>query len=155
MEVIITSSILNAAEQFAFMQQTLLLQIFRGSITNETGENGTPLRYSPSRNTRIASRSNGNDDNMLRSSTHGTDSITFCGSASPNTFSNSSSLSSPSPSASPQPPPPTFGCPTCVAFNDGKCCQNDSGLSIFQEFRTANMHCYWDVKLSEAIANLR
>ena len=154
MEVIITSSILNAAEQFAFMQQTLLIQIFRGTKTNETGENGTPLRYSPTRNTRITSRANGNDD-TLHSSTHATDSVTFCGSASPNTLSNSSSLSSPSPSASPQPPAPTFGCPTCVAFNDGQCCQNDNGLCIFQEFRAVNLHCYWDMKLSEAIANLR
>lgn len=29
MEVIVTSSVLNAADQFAFMQQTLLMQIFR------------------------------------------------------------------------------------------------------------------------------
>ena len=29
MDVIVTSTILNAADQFAFMQQTLLMQIFR------------------------------------------------------------------------------------------------------------------------------
>ena len=29
LEVVVTSSVLNAADQFAFMQQTLLLQIFR------------------------------------------------------------------------------------------------------------------------------
>ena len=29
MDVIITSSVLNASDQFAFMQQTLLMQIFR------------------------------------------------------------------------------------------------------------------------------
>ena len=31
MDVIVTSSVLNTADQFAFMQQTLLLQIFRTS----------------------------------------------------------------------------------------------------------------------------
>ena len=34
LEVIVTSSILNSADQFAFMQQTLLMQIFR--ITTPT-----------------------------------------------------------------------------------------------------------------------
>ena len=29
MDVIVTSTVLNAADQFAFMQQTLLMQIFR------------------------------------------------------------------------------------------------------------------------------
>ena len=34
MDVIVTSTILNAADQFAFMQQTLLMQIFR--LTHST-----------------------------------------------------------------------------------------------------------------------
>ena len=34
MDVIVTSSSLNSAEQFAFMQQTLLMQIFRISPAN-------------------------------------------------------------------------------------------------------------------------
>ena len=153
MEVFITSSILNAAEQFAFMQHTLLLQIFRETVSNAKGENAIVSRYSPS-NAKTIPRANGNDE-TLHPLASATDSVTFSGSVSPKTFSNSSSMSSPSPSASPLPSNLTFGCPTCVAFNDGKCCQNDNGLSIFQEFRTANLHCYWDVKLSEAIANLR
>ena len=62
---------------------------------------------------------------------------------------------SPSPSSSPLPTSLTNNCPTCVAFNDGQCCQNDNGLSLFQEFRMANIHCYWDGKLSDAIASLR
>ena len=148
MEVFITSSVLNAAEQFAFMQHTLLLQIFR-----ENGSNGNHSRYS-SGNGKTTQNSNGHD--VLQNGTlAANEQSSFSGSVSPNAFSNSSSLSSPSPSSSPLPINLTNSCPTCVAFNDGQCCQNDNGLSIFQEFRMANNHCYWDGKLSEAIASLR
>ena len=141
MDVFITSSTLNGAEQFAFMQHTLLLQIFRQNIPNTKTENGNIASgYSP--NGRQLQSPNGNKDSLS-------------GSNSPNTFSNHSSLSSPSPSSSPLPTSLTNNCPTCVAFNDGQCCQNDNGLSLFQEFRMANIHCYWDGKLSDAIASLR
>ena len=41
MDIIVTSSILNTAEQFAFMQQTLLMQIFRIPTTStETNPDG-------------------------------------------------------------------------------------------------------------------
>ena len=41
MDVIVTSTVLNAADQFAFMQQTLLMQIFRlnHSQVSQTTEN--------------------------------------------------------------------------------------------------------------------
>ena len=35
MDVIVTSTVLNAADQFAFMQQTLLMQIFRLNHSNQ------------------------------------------------------------------------------------------------------------------------
>ena len=153
MEVFITSSILNAAEQFAFMQNTLLLQIFRETIPNGKGENGSVPRYSPSIS-KTVSCANAKEE-TLYPVTPVAESVTLSGSVSPNPFSNASSLSSPSPSSSPLPPFLSYGCPTCVAFNNGKCCQNDNGLSIFQDFRGANMNCYWDGKLSDAIANLK
>ena len=153
MEVFITSSILNSAEQFAFMQHTLLLQIFRQNIPNARTENGNNGSGNAS-NGRHLQSPNGNHDSLQQSSSN-TNPSPLSGSISPNTFSNHSSLSSPSPSSSPLPTNLTSNCPTCVAFNDGHCCQNDNGLSLFQEFRMANIHCYWDGKLSDAIASLR
>lgn len=41
METMLTSSVLNTADQFAFMQQTLLLQIFRVNQTT-TSPRGSP-----------------------------------------------------------------------------------------------------------------
>ena len=154
MEVFITSSILNGAEQFAFMQHTLLLQIFRQNVPNIKSENGNNASvYSPSNGKHLQSP-NGNHDKLQQSSST-TNPSPLSGSISPNAFSNHSSLSSPSPSSSPLPTNLTTSCPTCVAFNDGQCCQNENGLSLFQEFRMANIHCYWDGKLSDAIASLR
>ena len=153
MEVFITSSVLNAAEQFAFMQHTLLLQIFRESGSNAKFENGN-VSKNPSVNGKNVSSPIGNNESFPHPSL-AADHSTLPGYVSPNAFSNSSSISSPSPSSSPLPTTITNGCPTCVAFNDGQCCQNDNGLSIFQEFRLANIHCYWDGKLSDAIASLR
>lgn len=100
-DTIVTSSVLNTAEQFAFMQQTLLLQIFRT----------TPLN-----NNREAN-----------------------GSSPPST--SSSSVSG-------------LTCPTCVAFSD-QCCQEDNGQGLFKEFVQANLQSFWDVKLSEAVRALR
>ena len=153
MEVFITSSILNAAEQFAFMQQTLLLQIFRQNGSNAKFENGNGSKNASINGKHASSPVRSNDS--LPHTSLPADHSTLSGSVSPNVFSNSSSISSPSPSSSPLPTNLTNGCPTCVAFNDGQCCQNDSGLSIFQEFRMANIHCYWDGKLSDAVASLR
>ena len=48
----------------------------------------------------------------------------------------------------------TLMCPTCVAFSD-HCCQQESGLQIFQEFLEANAGHYWEARLSEALASLR
>ena len=87
LDSVVTSSVLNAAEQFAFMQQTLLLQIFR----TEHAQNG------------------GSND---------------------------------------------LSCPTCIAFSD-HCCQNERGLDLFREFQDMNLQCYWDARLSEAVASLR
>lgn len=39
LEVIVTSSILNSADQFAFMQQTLLMQIFRITTPTTVSQN--------------------------------------------------------------------------------------------------------------------
>ena len=99
MDIIVTSSVLNAAEQFAFMQQTLLMQIFRNSP--------------PANGGRISAQSESSS-------------------------SNGSALS----------------CPTCIAFADN-CCQHDNGLEIFNEFVDINLQCYWDAKISEAVASLR
>ena len=88
MDVIMTSSSLNAADQFAFMQQTLLMQIFR---------------------------LNQNDPKEEKSS----------------------------------------NCPTCIAFSD-RCCQENNGNRIFQEFIEANLHyCVWDQNSSDALYSLR
>jgi len=58
MDVIVTSTVLNAADQFAFMQQTLLMQIFRlnhsqVSLTTDSsgsnnGANGNGCSQMPS-----------------------------------------------------------------------------------------------------------
>ena len=107
MEVIVTSSVLNAAEQFAFMQQTLLMQIFR--INPNSSANSI----------------NGNS-----------------GLGNP--------LTNPAPAAS-----SPLTCPTCIAFSD-QCCQHENGLSLFQEFIEANIHCcVWEQRLSDALASLR
>ena len=153
MEVFITSSILNAAEQFAFMQHTLLLQIFRQNGSNAKFENGNGSKNASINGKHISSPVRSSDSLPHTSLT--AEHSTLSGSVSPNGFSNSSSISSPSPSSSPLPTNLINGCPTCVAFNDGQCCQNDNGLSLFQEFRMANIHCYWDGKLSDAVASLR
>ena len=152
MEVFITSSVLNAAEQFAFMQHTLLLQIFRESGTSAKAENDNSMtRYFGPGGVRLPNGNNG----VHRQPPLSTEQSTLSGSISPNAFSNSSSMSSPSPSSSPLPTNSTSSCPTCIAFNDGQCCQNENGMTLFQEFKHANIHCYWDAKLSDAIANLR
>ena len=113
MEVIVTSSVLNAAEQFAFMQQTLLMQIFRinpnasANLINGNSGLGNPLT-----NSALAA-------------------------------------SSASPTQSP------LTCPTCIAFSD-QCCQHENGLSLFQEFIEANIHCcVWEQRLSDVLASLR
>ena len=110
MEVIVTSSVLNAADQFAFMQQTLLMQIFRINPNSSTNSmNGNSGLGSPLANSAAASTSQ----------------------ISPLT------------------------CPTCIAFSD-QCCQNENGLSLFQEFIEANIHCcVWEQRLSDALASLR
>ena len=109
MEVIVTSSVLNAAEQFAFMQQTLLMQIFR--INPNSSANSI----------------NGNS-----------------GLGNP--------LTNSGPAASSTSP---LTCPTCIAFSD-QCCQHENGLSLFQEFIEANIHCcVWEQRLSDALASLR
>ena len=115
LEVVMTSSVLNAAEQFAFMQQTLLLQIFRDS--RPTLPPATAGNSGASNNGRISVQSSAS--------------------------SGSSSSSSASPS-----------CPTCAAFSD-QCCQAESGADIFQDFVEINLQCYWDARLSEALAALR
>ena len=108
LEVIVTSSILNSADQFAFMQQTLLMQIFR-------------LTTPPN-------ASNGNNGCSLSSSTTSSTSTT-----------SASSLT----------------CPTCIAFSD-HCCQQENGMILFQEFIEANIHCcVWEQRLSDALASLR
>ena len=109
LEVIVTSSILNSADQFAFMQQTLLMQIFR-------------LTTPPN-------ASNGNNNGCsLSSSTTSSTSTT-----------SASSLT----------------CPTCIAFSD-HCCQQENGMILFQEFIEANIHCcVWEQRLSDALASLR
>ena len=106
MDTIVTSSTLNSADQFAFMQQTLLLQIFRV----------TPTTTSRDGNGHGSPEVQNGDSN----SDHGAN----------------------------------LNCPTCIAFSDN-CCQGESGLQLFQEFQDINLQCYWDAKLSEAIANLR
>ena len=46
-------------------------------------------------------------------------------------------------------------CPTCIAFSD-HCCQQENGLILFDEFIEANMHCcVWEQRLSDALASLR
>ena len=108
LEVIVTSSILNSADQFAFMQQTLLMQIFR--LTTPPNADGN------------------NNGCSLSSSTTSSTSTT-----------SASSLT----------------CPTCIAFSD-HCCQQENGMILFQEFIEANIHCcVWEQRLSDALASLR
>ena len=45
LEVIVTSSILNSADQFAFMQQTLLMQIFRITTPTTVSQNLKKMRF--------------------------------------------------------------------------------------------------------------
>ena len=61
MEVVVTSSVLNAADQFAFMQQTLLLQIFRvgDRVLPSPQRNGSPNSLSSSGSSSGVSMSNG------------------------------------------------------------------------------------------------
>ena len=99
MDIIVTSSVLNAADQFAFMQQTLLMQIFRLGNPNGNSANGG-----------------------------------INGSNAVSGFNN---------------------CPTCIAFSD-RCCQDDSGKGLFEEFIEANLHyCVWDQASSDALNSLR
>ena len=132
MDTILTSAALNAAEQFAFMQQTLLLQIFRIQQPIHT-TNGLKMKNN---NNNISAHY----DSPL-SSSNGRNSSHSSGESSSSSSSNQSSTG-------------LLVCPTCIAFSD-TCCQTDNGGEIFQDFIEANLHCYWDVKLSEALANLR
>ena len=92
MDIIVTSSVLNAADQFAFMQQTLLMQIFR-------------VNPPENRNTE-----NRNPENC---------------------------------------------CPTCIAFSD-RCCQEDPGKNLFDDFIEANLHYgVWFLNSSDALNSLR
>lgn len=109
MDVIVTSTVLNAADQFAFMQQTLLMQIFRlnhsqvSPTTDSSGSNNG---------------ANGNGSSQM-------------------------------PSVLAQ------KCPTCIAFSD-RCCQEDNGYRLFEEFIEANLHyCVWDQSSSDALYSLR
>lgn len=122
MDVVMTSSVLNTVEQFAFMQHTLLLQIFRINPHQNGSMNGGPSSLGGSSSGNSCSSPNGR---------------------------HSSSGSGRSSVMSDMPP-----CPTCIAFSD-QCCQTDNGMLLYQEFLEINLQCYWDAKLSEALANLR
>ena len=138
LDVIVTSSVLNTADQFAFMQQTLLMQIFRSPpITTAPSPPPPPLSL-PINGCRNAANGawngNGNGGGAARSASR--------------TSSGSSNSNGDCSGAA------TLMCPTCVAFSD-HCCQQESGLQIFQEFLEANAGHYWDARLSEALASLR
>ena len=126
LEVIVTSSILNGADQFAFMQQTLLMQIFRVT-TPPPAPNGN-------------ANGNGNHNNGCSPLSSGSTSSTSTTSAA-SAASNSGATS--------------LTCPTCIAFSD-HCCQQENGMILFQEFIEANIHCcVWEQRLSDALASLR
>ena len=138
LDVIVTSSVLNTADQFAFMQQTLLMQIFRAPPIT-TAPSPSPSSQPPSLPPMIngcGNASNGawNGNGAARSASR-----TSSGSSGSNGDCAASA---------------TLMCPTCVAFSD-HCCQQESGLQIFQEFLEANAGHYWDARLSEALASLR
>ncbi len=65
LDVVITSSVLNAADQFAFMQQTLLLQIFRIPAHDVQGQNSrgrrAPSALSESTSSNSSSSYNGSN----------------------------------------------------------------------------------------------
>eukprot|EP00095_Tigriopus_kingsejongensis_P006000 maker-scaffold505_size153196-snap-gene-0.19 protein:Tk06000 transcript:maker-scaffold505_size153196-snap-gene-0.19-mRNA-1 annotation:"AGAP006598-PA" len=126
MDVVMTSSVLNTVEQFAFMQHTLLLQIFRVSPGTPGGRHSSPPPNRSLNGSSSSSSSSSSSRNGRHSSGSGRSSV-----------------------MSDVPP-----CPTCIAFSD-QCCQQESGLLLYQEFLEINLQCYWDAKLSEALTNLR
>ena len=132
MDTILTSAALNAADQFAFMQQTLLLQIYRIQQPHQV-INGVKMQ------------NNNTQYDSPMSSNNGRHSSPSSGESPPSSTASSNQSSATS---------STLVCPTCIAFSD-TCCQMDNGGEIFQDFIEANLHCYWDVKLSEALASLR
>lgn len=134
LDVIVTSSVLNTADQFAFMQQTLLMQIFRAPpiTTAPSPPPSYPSAMSVVNGCGNAANGAWNGNGAARSASR---------------TSSGSSNSNGDCSA-------TLMCPTCVAFSD-HCCQQESGLQIFQEFLEANAGHYWDARLSEALASLR
>ena len=139
LDVIMTSSVLNTADQFAFMQQTLLMQIFRAPpITTAPSPPPSQPPSLPPMINGCGNASNGawNGNGAARSASR-----TSSGSSGSNgEYSATASA--------------TLMCPTCVAFSD-HCCQQESGLQIFQEFLEANAGHYWDTRLSDALASLR
>ena len=133
LDVIVTSSVLNTADQFAFMQQTLLMQIFRAPpITTAPSPPPPTTTTLPGMINGCGNASNGAWSGNGRSASR-----TSSGSSNSNGDSSA-----------------TLMCPTCVAFSD-RCCQQESGLQIFQEFLEANAGHYWDARLSDALASLR
>ena len=133
-EVVMTSAVLNTAEQFAFMQQTLLMQIFRVP-SNQSHYSQQQQRSSPQQqafeslsSSASSSSSNsgggggGSGSGGGRSSSSGGDFMPVC--------------------------------PTCIAFSD-QCCQLEAGMVLFHEFLEANLQWFWDAKLSEALGSLR
>lgn len=128
LDIIVTSSVLNTADQFAFMQQTLLMQIFRSPPN--TNHSSSSSSSSPTSGINGCGNLNGAWNGNGRSSSRSSGS------------GESASMNA------------TFMCPTCVAFSD-HCCQQESGMQIFHEFLEANLVNYWDAKLTEALASLR
>ena len=137
LDVIMTSSVLNTADQFAFMQQTLLMQIFRAPPI--TTAPSPPPSQPPSLPPMINGCGNASNGAWNGNGTARSASRTSSGSSGSNGDGAASA---------------TLMCPTCVAFSD-HCCQQESGLQIFQEFLEANAGHYWDARLSDALASLR
>ena len=130
MEVVVTSSVLNAADQFAFMQQTLLLQIFRLG----PDQHHHPGSGAGSGGNRLGS----NSPNSLSSGASGGSGSTGSGPGGASSGGNQ-----------------VLECPTCAAFSD-HCCQNENGFLMFHDFKLANSNCSsWDQRMAEAISSLR
>ena len=131
MEVVVTSSVLNAADQFAFMQQTLLLQIFRLGPDNHQHHPGSGAGSG-------GNRLGSNSPNSLSSGASGGSGSTGSGPGGASSGGNQ-----------------VLECPTCAAFSD-HCCQNENGFLMFHDFKLANSNCSsWDQRMAEAISSLR
>ena len=155
MEVIMTSSLLNQADQFAFMQQTLLMQVRTKTSTLWF------MDFSRGRVRKMLSDCwliFWKNARKLHHSVEKSPKISKCSLIWLQIFrihpSNGSGLSNETGSVSSRDSNSSL-CPTCIAFSD-HCCQRDNGSLLFHEFIEANLHyCLWDQKLADALQSLR